>query len=190
MLEASTLKQLEDSSDYIALLDKQANVIYVNEAWKRVGETTEFWGSRLKNVNYLQVCHRAIDYGAPGAEAIYRAISDALDGLNSERPMKFGRHAPDKLKWFTCDISLVHQYGDPAKVMVRWFKATDRQLLDADSRSYGSCSTCGIELPLLVPEPDESASSWECAFCGNRYRGVADDRDFERFGSNVRRLDV
>lgn len=190
MLDASALRQLDESSDYIALLDQRANIVFANNAWKRVGEVNAFLGSRIKNENYLQLCHRAIDNETPGAEAVYRAVSDTLNGVEADRPIKFGRHAPGKLKWFTCEVSLVRQFGDAAKVMIRWFKTAEQQLLDPDARSYGSCSTCGIELPLLVPEPDEEAFSWECAFCGNRYRGVADERIFDRFGSNVRRLDA
>jgi hypothetical protein len=50
----------------------------------------------------------------------------------------------------------------------------------------GCCVECGLQLPLREPRPGEEASSWECAYCGSRYRAVMDEDFPPDMRQNVR----
>lgn len=47
------------------------------------------------------------------------------------------------------------------------------------------CVSCKMPLPLLRPLPADTASGWECVFCGEQYRAVLDETQIE-LRNNVR----
>ncbi len=45
----------------------------------------------------------------------------------------------------------------------------------ATSDKIDKCTHCGMSLPLRRPRPGETASSWRCTFCNERFFAVLDD---------------
>ncbi|MBA2663777.1 MAG: PAS domain S-box protein [Bradymonadaceae bacterium] len=78
---------------HIALLDSQANIVAVNEAWRRFAQGNGFAGdaSGLGD-NYLDACRDSPD--------VMQGIRDVLSGERPRFAMEYPCHAPGEKRWF------------------------------------------------------------------------------------------
>jgi len=54
-----------------------------------------------------------------------------------------------------------------------------------DSVPITVCAACGMQLPLRMPRPGETAHEWECRNCGRRTTGVFDENARATIRMNV-----
>lgn len=76
---------LDSLTAHIAVLDPQARIIYVNDAWRRFGEDN---GSAAASghigVNYLSICEAAVSRGDKSATAVLDGIKAVMSAKISE----------------------------------------------------------------------------------------------------------
>jgi signal transduction histidine kinase/CheY-like chemotaxis protein/HAMP domain-containing protein len=93
----------------VAILDRDGNIVAVNEAWKRVvgngamaGQSSGRTGT-LEGANYLEVCRNAMIGEPPESEQARGAligIAAVLSGEKSEFRMEYSCPLPDEMCWF------------------------------------------------------------------------------------------
>ncbi len=121
---------LSSLSAHIAVVDKNGQIVEVNQAWNAFANEngdTLMLGSG-KGSNYFEVCQKAADAGD-------RIASDALSGmqavLNNNLPvfyMEYPCHAPDEDRWFAMRVK--HFYSDKPMIVVTHLDITDRKLAE------------------------------------------------------------
>ncbi|WP_265942404.1 EAL domain-containing protein [Dechloromonas sp. A34] len=103
----------------IALLDTQARIIVVNEAWRRFADSN---GLRDANYgigeNYLDTCLRAQGEDATEAAQVAAGISRVLAGQEQHFTIEYPCHSPSQQRWFVMTVSpLVRGQQNGAVVM-------------------------------------------------------------------------
>src|SRR6185369_5597870 len=103
----------------IALLDTQARIIAVNEAWRRFADSN---GLRDANYgigdNYLNTCLRAQGVDATEADQVAAGISQVLAGQEEHFTIEYPCHSPSQQRWFVMTVSpLVRGRQNGAVVM-------------------------------------------------------------------------
>lgn len=103
----------------IALLDTQARIIAVNEAWRRFADSN---GLRDANYgigdNYLKICLRAQGDAATEADQVAAGISQVLAGHEQHFTIEYPCHSPSQQRWFVMTVSpLVRGQQNGAVVM-------------------------------------------------------------------------
>ena len=104
---------------HIALLDTQARIIAVNEAWRRFADSN---GLRDANYgigeNYLKTCLRAQGDDATEAKQVAAGISQVLAGEEQQFTLEYPCHSPSQQRWFVMTVSpLVRGQHNGAVVM-------------------------------------------------------------------------
>jgi PAS domain-containing protein len=109
----------------IATLDREGNIIEVNERWEAYGAAN---GSSDPDVsrgsNYLAVCDRAAAAGEEEARHVAAGLRDLISGTRKEYSFEYPCHAPDERRWYCL---MARRFAEPA--------------LDSDSDSEISRST-------------------------------------------------
>ncbi len=116
---------------HIALLDTDGNIIDVNQAWRRFGETNLLIDSRDGvGYNYLQVCDAA-PLEAAEAHRTAAGIRAVLAGELETFSLEYPCHGPEVKRWFNLVVAplrLFHRGG----VVVMHIDITDRKLVELD----------------------------------------------------------
>ena len=104
---------------HIALLDSQARIVAVNEAWRRFADSN---GLRDANYgigeNYLETCVRAQGNDATEANQVAAGISQVLAGQDQYLTLEYPCHSPSEQRWFLLTVSpLVRGQQNGAVVM-------------------------------------------------------------------------
>lgn len=85
----------------LAVLDQRANIISVNETWKKFAKANDFRGENWGvGENYLQVCENASAKDSAGAQMVARALRQMLDGRSDEFTCEYPCHSPNEQRWF------------------------------------------------------------------------------------------
>ncbi|MDO9597921.1 MAG: EAL domain-containing protein [Azoarcus sp.] len=103
----------------IALLDTQARIIAVNEAWRSFADSN---GLRDANYgigdNYLETCLRVQGDDATEANQVAAGISQVLAAQEQHFTLEYSCHSPNKQRWFVMTVSpLVRGQQNGAVVM-------------------------------------------------------------------------
>ncbi|MBC7796015.1 MAG: response regulator [Pyrinomonadaceae bacterium] len=125
---------LDSLSEHIAILDKNGNIVAVNEAWRRfarengAGDDQTSYGI---GANYLEACTGGDTGESPDARYIYDNIRAILDGeeqlFTLEYPCKTASHDA----WFSMTVTPLTT-ADGA--VVSHFDITKRKRIEADLR--------------------------------------------------------
>jgi PAS domain S-box-containing protein len=89
----------------IAVLDREGNIIAVNEAWKRFAYEND--GAAVADcvgVNYLQVC-RDTPESRDGGWAALNGIQAVLDGTRHNFVLEYPCHSPREKRWFLMSVT-------------------------------------------------------------------------------------
>jgi PAS domain S-box-containing protein len=89
----------------IAVLDREGNIIAVNDAWKRFAYEND--GAAVADsvgVNYLQVCRDASESGDGGWSAL-NGIQAVLDGTLHNFVLEYPCHSPGEKRWFLMSVT-------------------------------------------------------------------------------------
>ncbi|HEX5085174.1 MAG TPA: PAS domain S-box protein [Blastocatellia bacterium] len=101
--ESQALNQavLGSLASHIAVLDRDGNIIAVNEAWKRFAR--ENGGAAIADsvgMNYLDVCRRALERSNGEVGATLKGIQAVLRGARPDFTIEYPCHSPDEKRWF------------------------------------------------------------------------------------------
>src|SRR5580765_1421520 len=91
------MRHMVDSlASQLAVLDREGNIILVNEAWKRFAR--ENAAGDLQNycvgLNYLEVCSSASGVSAEGAKDIQAGLEEVLSGARERFFFEYPCHSP------------------------------------------------------------------------------------------------
>ena len=90
-----------------ALLDKQGNIVAVNDAWTRFGcENGALVPSITVGVNYLDVCRKAAD--CPDAGPMLDGLLSVLTGASPIFRLEYRCDAPEISRWFLLTVTSWH----------------------------------------------------------------------------------
>ena len=112
---------------HIALLDTQARIIAVNEAWRRFADSN---GLRDANYgigeNYLKTCRRAQGDDAAEADQVAAGIRQVLAGQQLQFTREYACHSPGQRRWFLMTVSPLVR-GQQNGAVVMHIDITERQ---------------------------------------------------------------
>jgi PAS domain S-box-containing protein len=106
--ESQALNQavLDSLAANIAVLDRDGNIIAVNEDWRRFAR--ENGGAVIADsvgANYLDVCRRAQEQGDGQIEATLAGIQAVLDGARSNFTVEYSCDSPSEKRWFLMSVT-------------------------------------------------------------------------------------
>src|SRR5205085_2731033 len=97
----------------LAVLDRDGNIVLVNEAWKRFAR--ENASSDLQNygvgLNYLRICSSASGVAAEGARDISAGLAEVLSGARERFFFEYPCHSATASRWFVLQAT---RLGGPA----------------------------------------------------------------------------
>ena len=114
----------------MAILDEDADIISVNEAWRRFGADNGGSEDGYVGYNYLDVCSPETDPGAPDASSLVRAL---LSGEHEHGQLEYPCHAPTHPRWFLMQAWRFYENGQ-LRVAVMHLDITRRRLAEAALR--------------------------------------------------------
>jgi len=92
-----------DSLTYlITVLDRQGNILDVNESWLRFARENAATSQTPigPGVNYLEVCRRSAERGDASAEAALEGLRSVLEGTREIFILEYPCDSPGKKRWF------------------------------------------------------------------------------------------
>jgi PAS domain S-box-containing protein len=106
--ESQALNQavLDSLAANIAVLDRDGNIIAVNEDWRRFAREND--GAAIADsvgANYLDVCRRAQERGDGQIEATLAGIQAVLDGVRSNFTVEYSCDSPSEKRWFLMSVT-------------------------------------------------------------------------------------
>src|SRR5262245_965624 len=106
--ESQALNQavLDSLAANIAVLDRDGNIIAVNEDWRRFAREND--GAAFADsvgINYLDVCRRAQEQGDGQIEATLAGIQAVLDGARPNFTAEYPCHSPSEKRWFLMSVT-------------------------------------------------------------------------------------
>jgi diguanylate cyclase (GGDEF)-like protein len=112
---------------HIALLDTQACIIAVNEAWRRFADSN---GLRDANycigTNYLNICLMARGDDATEGAQVAAGISQVLAGQEQHFTIEYPCHSPSQQRWFAMTVSPLVR-GEQNGAVVMHIDVTERR---------------------------------------------------------------
>tara|TARA_R110002072_G_scaffold84678_2_gene191954 strand:- start:1611 stop:7277 length:5667 start_codon:yes stop_codon:yes gene_type:complete len=112
---------------HIALLDNNAVILTVNDAWQRFAsantlETRDFFIGQ----NYISVCESAHGECADEAVAVANGIRSVLNGEQEMFSLEYPCHSPDEQRWFRLMVTPYTQMKNNGAVVMH-VNVTDRR---------------------------------------------------------------
>ena len=112
--ESAQFKQaiLDAMTSRIAVLDREGNIIAVNQAWLQFAVQNSREGTWPSlhtgiGVNYLDICRTACGDTANGALAVYEGIKSVLAGTAASFTHEYPCHSPDQQFWFSVTATVL-----------------------------------------------------------------------------------
>jgi transcriptional regulator with GAF, ATPase, and Fis domain len=93
---------LDSLTSLIAVLDRQGNILDVNESWMRFARENDAASQTPigRGVNYLEVCRRSSETGDAAAQAALEGIRSVLEGTRETFVLEYPCESPGKVRWF------------------------------------------------------------------------------------------
>jgi len=120
--------------DHIAVLDRQGNILTVNEAWIQFArENNATFPERVgPGVNYLRICQQASDNGDETATEVLEGIRSVLDGSCEYFESEYPCDSPTVKRWFLMTVSPFK--GLKGGVIVAHINITSRKMAEIGLR--------------------------------------------------------
>jgi PAS domain S-box-containing protein len=98
---------LDSLRDHIAVLDRDGNILAVNDAWEafaaqNAGDATTRLGV---GVNYLEVCRSVIGEETEDARVTLVGIEEVLRGKSPQFTYEYPCHSPTEKRWFFLNVT-------------------------------------------------------------------------------------
>lgn len=97
----------------IAVLDREGNIIAVNEPWHKfaMANGSSSLGRTGLGANYLEVCQRAVIGQEPGAAEMLAGIQMVMAHASPAYSVEYPCHSPDNKRWFTMTVTPLAEPG-------------------------------------------------------------------------------
>lgn len=118
---------LDSLSAHIAVIDREGNIIAVNNAWEKFAQANSI-GQQIGNTgvgqNYLKVCENLEDFDE-ATQKIIENLRKVLDGESDGFGVEYPCHSPTEERWFLLQVnSLKNEKGG---AVVSHINITDRR---------------------------------------------------------------
>jgi PAS domain S-box-containing protein len=150
--ESQALNQavLGSMAAHIAMLDREGNIIAVNEGWKRFAR--ENGGAAIADgvgYNYLDVCRRAQERGNGQVLATLKGIQAVLDDARSNFTVEYPCDSPTEKRWFL--MSVTPLLGERGGAVIAHTNITERkQVEEALQESESRLRQLADAMPQIV----------------------------------------
>lgn len=115
---------------YVAVTDREGNVLAVNEAWMGFAQENEGYPfAAVVGVNYLDMCHRAIGAGNRNAERALAGIKSVLAGKRAEFAMEYEGGS----RWLEMIVQPLRRIEGGA--IISHIDVTDRRQAEIEARN-------------------------------------------------------
>jgi len=137
----------------IAVLDREGNIIAVNEPWQRFARenTTSSPAKTLVGTNYLKVCRSAAARQEPGAEEILVGILQVMNLRTEDYSVEYPCPSPAKERWFLMTVTPLSKAG--GGVVVSHADITSRKLAEValrEANEFGKQIISGAQAGIIV----------------------------------------
>jgi len=95
---------LDSIEQEIAVIQKDGQIVYVNEAWVRFGANNGLPKTDWLQSNYLDICLSAALSDEPEAQDIYAGLAGVIDGNRLDFSYEYPCHSPDEKRWFLMNV--------------------------------------------------------------------------------------
>ncbi len=127
---------LNSMAAHISVLDKDADIIAVNEAWERfAGENDE--GDHLARTgvgeNYLDICRRSTGACSEEAMLVAGGLEKILRGESASFSLEYPCHSPEEQRWFLLNITPLSRESGGA--VISHLNITQRKMAEEQVRN-------------------------------------------------------
>ena len=121
--------------EHIAVLDNEANILTVNDAWIQFARENDanFPDGVGPGVNYLRICREAASNGGETVDEAINGLSSVLDGSTKYFEMEYPCDSPTVKRWFL--MTATSFKGRKGGVIVAHSDITQRKLAEMELRS-------------------------------------------------------
>jgi PAS domain S-box-containing protein len=117
---------IDSLAAHIAVLDKEGNILLVNEAWERFAESNTETNKQIATTgigqNYLSTC--AQNQGDAGLQKIYNALKSILRGEKQTFTIEYPCHSETEERWFLMQANALH--SSTGGLVISHYNITDR----------------------------------------------------------------
>lgn len=130
-------RSLFDAMPPSAIIDDSGQIIDVNRAWIRFGQSNGSDGHSI-GLNYLKVCDTATGDCSDEGDVVSQGLRELLAGERAEFNLEYPCHSPDELRWFNLRAARFWEDDNPRVLIThqnitRW-KLTEAELLKSEAR--------------------------------------------------------
>ena len=154
----------------MAILDENANIIAVNQAWQQFGRDNGGEPSCLsEGLNYLAICDAASGPESEGSAEIAAGLRSLLGGSREEVVVEYPCDSPTAKRWFLCRLTRFP--GDGAiRIVVAHEEITPRKLAEEavkKSEAILRTSIDTLDEAFVIYDADD-----RFVYCNQRYREI------------------
>lgn len=102
---------LNSFPNYICVIDKNADVVYINSAWQNRDKTDIDYLNIEIQCNYLEVC-KNLEYSHDNAIEIYTGIQNVMDGRAEKFKMDYTCEYHKASKWYSVEVKRIIDFND------------------------------------------------------------------------------
>ena len=118
----------------IAVVDREGNILDVNESWKRFARENDAGRDGIESgVNYLEVCRRSFVGGDELAQTALEGIQSVLGGFSEHFLLEYPCDSPSEKRWFL--MRVIPIYGRKGGIIISHIDITERKLAEIDLRN-------------------------------------------------------
>jgi len=125
-----------DSLSYrIAVLDRQGNILDVNESWMQFARENDATPLEQigRGINYLDVCRRSSETGDALAEAALEGLRSVLEGTREKFILEYPCDSPKNKRWFM--MKVIPFSGLKGGAIVSHIDITEQKLAQVDLKT-------------------------------------------------------
>ncbi|MFW6306588.1 MAG: PAS domain S-box protein, partial [Bacillota bacterium] len=141
---------LDSLSEQIAVLNKNGDIIAVNQSWNRFADENNSSRDKVgKGVNYLKVCRDSLENGNEDSGIVIEGIQSILDRKSKDFTFEYPCHSPAEKRWFALYASAMN---NSKGVVVSHIDITRRKLKEEILKRYQLLVTHTTDIILFFDE--------------------------------------
>ena len=104
---------LDTITDHIVVIDKEGDILFVNESWKSFGQNNScLIDDTWTGINYLKECDKAADSGDSFGVKAASGIRSVMKAEEEKFYFEYPCHSPDEQRWFMMRVTAFTISGD------------------------------------------------------------------------------
>ena len=124
------LATLDALAAHICVLDEDATIVAVNEAWRAFGRENGAGQAMIaEGANYLDACRATLGVEEGAAAAFAEGLSRVISGAQTAFRMEYRCDSPGQRRWFQAHISRC-VLGDTVRFVISHENITDRKVAE------------------------------------------------------------